>query len=794
MHNKLKELTLEEKASLMSGANFWNTKPIERLNIPGIMLTDGPHGVRKQGGKADHLGLHKSLEATCYPTASTLANSWDETLLNKVGEMLGAEAAHHGVSVLLGPGINIKRNPLCGRNFEYFSEDPYLTGKLASSMIHGIQSNGISACVKHFAVNSQEHIRMSVDEIVDKRALHELYLEAFRMSIKDGGVKSLMTSYNRINGTFANEHDYLLNDVLRGQWGFEGLVVTDWGGNNDRIEALKNRNELEMPSTNGMTDQDIVEAVKSGTLDEKILDQNVENFLKFVDDVKNPQSKLYDVKLFHETAIDAAKQSIVLLKNEDDILPLNEDVSIALIGDFAKTPRYQGAGSSLVNPTKIVSLLDAFEAQNYDYSYAQGYHRFGKYRNNLFNEAMNVARSKDVIVLSLGLDESREAEVVDRSDMKLSSVQLDLAFELAQLNKPIIVLISGGAPIEMPFADDVDAIVHGYLGGQGSGEAMRQVLFGQYNPSGRLAESYAYTYEDVVSSKFYPGKIVNSQHRESIFIGYRQFDYLNQDVRYEFGYGLSYTSFEMSDLSVTNNAVSITVKNTGNRDGETVVQVYVSKEDSNIIRPPQQLKAFAKVSLAPDESKTITMTMNDHAFKHYDVESDAWETEAGQYTINVGFSSRDIHLKAVVECEGKTYERKHVQGYTKDQLMNVSQKDFEKLLNKNIDRDKYDTTKKLDYNSIILETKYHSKFGKFINGVIDITHSTLLKMGKPIAANNVIFAQNIPFRGMARMSNGMLDMDMTDGIIMMFDKQFGRGLKHTLSSFRKKRKNDKARH
>lgn len=791
MHKKVKDLTLEEKASLMSGENFWNTKPIERLDIPGIMLTDGPHGVRKQGGKADHLGLNKSLEATCYPTASTLANSWDEDLLYEVGELLGAEAAHHDISVLLGPGINVKRNPLCGRNFEYFSEDPYLTGKLASSMIVGMQENNISACVKHFAVNSQEHVRMSIDEIVDKRALHELYLEAFRMTIKDAGVKALMTSYNRVNGIYANEHPYLLKDVLKGKWNFDGLVVTDWGGNNDRVEALRMGNQLEMPSASGMTDEDIVKAVKDGSLDEKILDENVESYLRFVDSVKDPKAKIFDLDLFHNKAIEAAKRSIVLLKNEAHVLPLDKDASIALIGDFAETPRYQGAGSSLVNPTKLISLRDSLEG--YDYAFAKGYHRFGKYRNRLFNEAMKIAREKDIIILSLGLDESREAEVVDRSDMKLSSVQLDLVFELAQLNKPLIVLLSGGAPIEIPFADDVDAIVHGYLGGQGSGEAMRQVLFGEYNPSGRLAETYPLDYSDVISSQYYPGNIINSQHRESIFIGYRQYDYLKQDVRYEFGYGLSYTDFSLSDLQVNGDEVSVNVKNTGNCSGETVVQVYVGHKDSNILRAPQELKGFKKLALDVSEEQRITIKLHEHAFKHFDVNSNQWETEAGDVEIKVGFSSRDIKLKETVSVQGIVYDKNIPDGYQSDKLKEVTQTQFEALIEQKIAPDVYDKSKALDYNSIILETKYHSGFGKFINGIIDVTHHTLLKMSKPIAANNVIFAQNLPFRGMARMSNGLVDMDMLDGIIMMFDKQFAKGLNHTLRSFRKKRKNDKKR-
>ncbi len=792
MEKLLKKMTLEQKASLMSGENFWNTVSIEELGIDSIMLTDGPHGVRKQGGKADHLGLNKSLEATCYPPAATLANSWDKELLFEVGKLLGEEAAHHDVSVLLGPGINIKRNPLCGRNFEYFSEDPYLTGALASSMITGIQDVGISACVKHFAVNSQEHIRMSVDEIVDIRALNETYLEAFRLSIKEGKAKSLMTSYNRVNGIFANEHPYLLKDVLRDKWNFDGLVVTDWGGNNDRVEALKVYNQLEMPSTNGMTDEDIVNAVKSDDLAESVLDENVLSLLKFIDDVKKPKHNIYDKKVFDDKAIESAKESIVLLKNKDNILPLAKNTSFALIGDFAENPRYQGAGSSLINPYKITSLLDVLDG--YDYSFAKGYHRFGKRRNRLEAEAVKVARSKDVIVLSLGLDESREAEVVDRSDMRLSQIQYDLVERLLDLEKPIIVLLSGGAPFEMPFHDKVDGIIHGYLGGQASGEAMRQVLFGEYNPSGRLAETYPLKYSDVVSSSYYPGQEVNSEHRESIFIGYKQYDYLNQDVLYPFGYGLSYSDFKINEFKILSDyQVEVNLSNESDISGKTVIQIYASKEDSTILREKQKLVGFEKVFLEANESKTIKIDLYDHTYKHFDIKADDWLVEAGDYKLSVGFNSRDLKLSEKINLLGSTYNEEIPNAYLSSNLKNISKSDFEDYLGYKISNDKYDKSKALDYNSIILETRYHSLFGKFINWIIDSLHKSLLYFGKPIAANNVIFAQNLPFRGLARMSNGLLDMAMTDALMEMLGGHFFRGLKNLNSSFWRKRKNEKRR-
>lgn len=792
MEKILKKMTLEQKASLMSGENFWNTVSIKELGIDSIMLTDGPHGVRKQGGKADHLGLNKSLEATCYPPASTLANSWDKELLFEVGKLLGEEAAYHDVSVLLGPGINIKRNPLCGRNFEYFSEDPYLSGILASNMIEGIQDVGISACVKHFAVNSQEHIRMSVDEIVDKRALNETYLEAFRLSVLEGKVKALMTSYNRVNGIFANEHPYLLKDVLRDKWKFDGLVVTDWGGNNDRVKALKVHNQLEMPSTNGMTDLDIVNAVKSGDLLESVLDENVLSLLNFIEDVKNPKHNIYDQAIFDQKAIDSAKESIVLLKNKNNILPLKKDTSFALIGDFAEKPRYQGAGSSLINPYKITSLLDVLEG--YDYSYAQGYHRYGKRRNRLEAEAVKIARSKDIIVLSLGLDESREAEVVDRSDMRLSQVQYDLVERLLELKKPIIILLSGGAPFEMPFSDKVDGIIHGYLGGQASGEAMRQVLFGEYNPSGRLAETYPLKYADVLSSDYYPGNQVNSEHRESIFVGYKQYDYLDQEVLYPFGYGLSYSDFEIKDFKlISDYKVEVSVTNISKITGKSVIQVYASKDETNILREKQKLVGFEKVSLKANESKSVIIDLYDHTYKHFDVETDDWQVEAGDYSLSVGFNSRDLKFSEKVSLEGSTYKNEIPKAYLSSELAAISKSDFEDYLGYKISEDKYDKSKPLDYNSIILETRYHSLFGKFINWIIDSLHNSLLYFGKPISANNVIFAQNLPFRGLARMSNGFLDMAMTDALMEMLGGHFFRGLKNLNRSFWRKRKNEKGR-
>ena len=573
------KMTLEEKASLMSGGNFWNTKPIERLGIPSMMLTDGPHGLRKQGGKADHLGLNKSLPATCFPPAATLANSWDIELLHEVGRFIGKEAAAEKVSVLLGPGLNIKRNPLAGRNFEYFSEDPYLSGKLAANMVNGIQSTGISASPKHYAVNSQEHMRMTIDEVVDERALRELYLEAFRYVVEESKPKTIMSSYNKVNGEYANENTHLMNDILYGEWGYEGIVVTDWGGNNDRVKGLIAGNQLEMPSSGGITDQEIVEAVKSGELAEEILDESVARILALVFETRKSleQTEEIDWEEHHQKAIEAARRSLVLLKNEENILPLDKQQKIAVIGDFAKTPRYQGAGSSLINPTKLDNALELLNESHVNIiGFEQGFKRYGKKSAELENKALRLAEKADTVLLFLGLDEGSEAEGIDRKDMKLRENQLSLVNELSVIHDNIVVILSGGAAIEMPFVNEVKGILHGYLGGQGGASAIRDVLLGDCNPSGKLAETYPFAYENVSSAPYFPGLEATAEHRESIYIGYRYFDTVNLPVLFPFGHGLSYTGFEYSNINVTDNHVTFTIKKCGEcsrgRDCSTVYE------------------------------------------------------------------------------------------------------------------------------------------------------------------------------------------------------------------------------
>ncbi|MCR8644274.1 glycoside hydrolase family 3 C-terminal domain-containing protein [Paenibacillus sp. N1-5-1-14] len=759
----IEKMTLEEKASLMSGANFWNTKSIERLNIPGIMLTDGPHGLRKQGGKADHLGLNKSLPATCFPTAATLANSWDKQLIYEVGQTIGKEAASEKVSVLLGPGLNIKRNPLCGRNFEYFSEDPYLTGEMASEMVKGIQSNGIAACPKHFAVNSQEHMRMTIDEVVDERSIRELYLEGFRRVVEQSDPKTIMSSYNRVNGTFANENNYLLQDILYGEWGFNGIVVTDWGGNNDRVAGLKAGNQLEMPSTNGITDQEIVQAVKSGEFAVELLDDAVDRLLELVFATKldDQVAPTVDYDDHHHKAIEAAKRSIVLLKNEDQILPLQRDKKTAIIGDFARNPRYQGAGSSLINPAKLSNSWDELGKSGLSIvGHAQGFKRMGGKSAQLLNEAVSLAKQADTVLLFLGLDEGSEAEGVDRTDLSLRENQLELLHALKQVGSNVVVILSGGGAIEMPFIQDVKVVVHTYLSGQGSAEALTSILLGDYNPSGKLSETFPIHYSDVSSAPYYPGKEATAEHVEGIFIGYRYFDTVNKPVLFPFGYGLSYTTFAYKDLSADQHQVSFTITNTGEVAGEEVAQLYIEKKGSSIFRAKRELKGFDKVYLEPGESKRVTLKLEERDFSYYNPSVRDWVVEPGVYEIQIGSSIQSILLSEQVTLEGDAAQSEHTKenfpNYFNGHVHEVSREEYHRLLGYKPPSPMWDPMKDLGLNDTIAQARYKNWIGKSLYNVVIFFNKFFNAINKPLLANNVYFVLNMPFRQIDRFTGGKI--------------------------------------
>lgn len=783
----------------MSGANFWNTKPIERLGVPPIMLTDGPHGLRKQGGAADHLGLNASIPATCFPTAAALANSWDVELITRVGEALGTEAAAERVSVLLGPGLNIKRNPLAGRSFEYFSEDPIVSGELAAAMIRGIQSRGVAASAKHFAVNSQETHRMSVDEIVDERALHEIYLEGFRIAITGGRAWTVMSSYNKVNGIYANEHPELLTDVLRRRWGFDGLVVSDWGGNNDRVAAIRAGSALEMPSTDGVTDREIVSAVESGALDEADLDARVDEFLQLIErTAPSDDAPPADHRAHHELAVEAAQRSIVLAANPRGALPLAAHSGrIAVIGDFARTPRYQGAGSSLVNPTRVDAPLDALRSSGLDIvGYEPGFHRMDRPSRRLRERALRLAARADRVLLFLGLDESAEAEGVDRAHMRLAANQLELTRELRALGTPLIVVLAGGAPVELPFADDVDAVVIASLGGQGGGRAIADVLTGRANPSGKLAETYPLRYADTPNAASFARSEATSEHRESLYVGYRYYDKVDAPVRYPFGHGLSYTSFAYEQLEVDRDAAVVTVVNTGDRAGAEVAQVYVEAPDAAIgqFRAPRALAGFAAVPLEAREQRRVRIQLAAHAFDVFDTARGDWVEAPGDYHVLVGASSRDIRLRAPLHIDGDPIDLRAPQlpQYERGDVAAVDAAVFAALVGRELPAANWHDGP-LTRDDIIAQTKGRGGFAGVFYGLIVTTSRILMRLGRPHAANNVLFTLDLPFRSVERMSGGAVDAAMLDGLLLMVNGRFMRGVRRTWSAWRAHRATPHAR-
>jgi beta-glucosidase len=764
----IKEMTLDEKASLLSGANFWNSKAIKRLGIPSIILTDGPHGLRRQVGKADHLGLNQSIPATCFPTAAALATSWDKGLLEKVGTAIGAEAAANGVSALLGPGINIVRDPLAGRAFEYFSEDPYITGTLASAMVKGIQSNGIAATPKHFAVNSQEHMRMSIDEVVDERTMRELYLEAFRRVVEEAKPKLLMTSYNKVNGTYANENTHLLQDILKNEWQYSGAIVTDWGGNNDRVAGLSAGSTLEMPSSNGTTDKEIVEAVKNGVLDESIVDEQVGKFLKLVFETTEAikRAPSVDYEAHHSLAVEAAEKSMVLLKNEHNILPIKPNTRVALIGDFADVPRYQGSGSSLVNPTRLVSALEAFREDDTVelVGYQPGFKRTGGKSSTLIRKAAALAERAEVVIVFLGLDEIKEAEGIDRDTMKLPDNQLLLLEKIQAVNDNVVVVISAGSLLEFPFLDDIAALIHGSLTGQGTGTAIANIITGRYNPSGKLAVSYPFTYNDTPTVRYFPGKESSAEHREGLYVGYRYYETAKVAVQYPFGYGLSYTSFAYSDIVASKTEVTFSITNNGDRFGTEIAQVYINPPTSIIFRPAKELKGYARVTLKPGETRQVTVLFDDHTFAHYNQAAGGWLVAPGQYTVEVGASVRDVRLQSTVLLEGEqvpsTYDASKLAPYFSGNIKNVSQESFEALLGRPLLPTLWDRKAKLRYEDTVAQLQYGNIRGRLFYWLLRLVRRTLILFGKPHIANTVVFIMNLPISKISNFAGGKISKRM----------------------------------
>ena len=805
-HQKLiNQLTLKEKCSLISGKDFWQTVNIDKVGIPSAFLSDGPHGVRRQAAAADHLGLNASIPATCYPTAATMANSWDQELGEGLGKRLGQEAAVQKVNILLGPGTNTKRNPLCGRNFEYFSEDPYLAGKMAASYIRGIQSNGISACVKHFACNNQEENRMTLDSVLDERTFRELYLTAFEIAVKEGKTKSIMSAYNLINGVYANENEHLLVDILRKEWGYKGLVVTDWGGNNDGVLSLKCGNQLEMPGTPDRPEE-VLKAIENGELDEAVLDDALDvlldTILTTMKDGVNKAPEKFDVEEHHAYAKKCAEESAVLLKN-NGILPLNKEETYAFIGDFLFLPRYQGAGSSIVNPTKLDNTKDLLKDCGLNVvGCARGFNRYGKKKKKLLKEAIELAKKADVAVLYLGLDEVTEAEGLDRQNLDLEKNQIELVNEIKALGKKIVVVLSCGSAVEIPFIDDVDALLHCYLNGQAGAEATLNILKGDVNPSGKLSETLPIKYEDVASGDNFPSHTRTIEYREAYGVGYRYFEKANVQVRFPFGFGLSYTTFEYKNLEVNENGVTFEITNTGKVEGKEVAQLYVGLKDSKVIRPLKELKGFVKVSLKAGETKKVEIAFDDKTFRYFNTKTNKWEIEKGTYDIYVGASSEDIRLSGIFEQEGTTtkvpYDIKELPHYASGELRNVPDEEFEKLLGHPIPDGSLPFYKKnrlvVDYNTTMRELRYAKRWiGRLVGKAIPWFVKVLRVFGNRVLANTLIMGVvHQPMRGMSRFSQGGLRMSQLDGLIMIFNGHFFKGLHHFFKEGRKYKKIAKA--
>ena len=792
IHALIRKMTIEEKAAILGGKTVWQTRENERLSIPSIFLSDGPHGLRKQAGAGDHLGLNASLEATCFPTAATIANSWDEKLGEELGEALGEEAASMDVDVLLGPGLNIKRSPLCGRNFEYFSEDPYLSGKMAAAYIRGIQRMGVAACPKHFAVNSQELRRMAMDAVIDERTLREIYLTGFEIAVKEGKSKAIMSSYNRVNGTYANENKHLLTDILRNEWGFDGMVVSDWGGNNDAVKAVEAGANLEMPNCGYGSAREIVKAVKDGTLSESVLDERVCELVKVIMDLKehkntgrNEKHSGFNREEHHRLAKRAAAESMVLLKNEASILPLDRNKKLAIIGDFAFAPRYQGAGSSMVNPTKVEAVAGI--ARDYKLNIlgmTRGYKRDGDVDEAEKKAALDLAEKADVVIFCFGLNEISESEGLDRTHMRIPQNQIELLQDISRVNENVVGILSAGSAMEMPWQSCCKAILNGYLNGQAGASATLDILTGAVNPSGRLAETYPIAYEHTPSFRYYPSSERTSEYRESIFVGYRYYDTSKVRVQYPFGFGLSYTEFTYSGLKVDDSGAELTVSNTGDRDGAEVVQMYVGLPNAIVFRPEKELKGFAKVFLKAGESRKVKIPFDDKTFRYWNVKTESWEVETGTYNVMIGSSVADIRLVGTIERTGSNigmpYNPALLPYYYTGLVQKISDEEYETLLGHKIPSGEW--SGQLGVNDAICQMYYaKSRLARFVYKVLTDKKKKSEQTGKPDL--NVLFIYNMPLRAIAKMTNGMVGMDMVHGMVEIVNGEFFRGLGRVIGGF-----------
>ena len=795
------KMTLEEKAGMCSGLDMWHTKGVERLGIPSGMTTDGPHGLRKQGNGDS---VHKSAASTCFPTASCCASTWNREIVGKMGQAIGEEALKEKVGVVLGPGVNIKRTSTCGRNFEYYSEDPLLAGKLAASFIKGVQSQGVGTSLKHFFANNQETRRMTVSAEADERTLREIYLRPFEYAVKEGKPKTIMCSYNKINGVYACENKKYLNDVLREEWGYDGIVMSDWGATNERPKGVDAGLELEMPGNGGYNDALIVEAVKKGTLSEEVLDRAVDRMLDLVFSTPDyTQDYTYDADEHNALSAEIAKEGAVLLENKNDALPLSGKEKILVVGEMAKKPRYQGAGSSHINPTKLTSFVDVLEQNGVEYDYARGYkiNKSGKIYPGLIDQAVEKAKDKDKVIVFAGLTDSYEAEGFDRKNIDMPIAHLQLIDALANSGAKVIVVLATGSPIAMPFKDKVKAILMMHLGGQNVGTATYDLLYGKQSPSGKLAETYPLALQDIPSYNDLTGDFVKTQYREGIYVGYRYFDTAGKAVAYPFGYGLSYTKFEYSNLKVDNTfdvdgkvLVSFDVTNVGKTDGKEIVQVYVHRRNHNIFTPNKELKAFDKVFVKAGESVRVELSLDKDAFSSFITAKNAFDVVGSDYDIIVASSSVDEKLKQTVTIEGDTYQeyaeqKQELSWYYNPDGNVIPQEQFETLLGRKIDdRVVLPVKGQFTVDNTFEEMQQTSKFAGFFISMTKLS----MRMAMRCPADDpglIMMVETMRYsrvKNVSYTSQGALNPYMAEGLVMMCNGHFFKGLATIIKNIARK--------
>ena len=763
-------MTLEEKIAYCTGKDFWHTKDIKRLDVPSIMVSDGPNGLRCQKDEADMLGVNVSLPATCFPSSVTAAQTWDIELIEKQGKAIGKEAKKENVSVVLGPGCNIKRNPLGGRNFEYYSEDPILAGEIAASWIQGVEKEGVGASLKHFAANSQEYKRLISDSIMDERTLREIYLSAFERAVKKGNPSTVMCSYNKINGVYSSDNKSLLTDILRKEWGWNGCVITDWGALHDRIEAYKAGCDLSMPGGSKYMEDATLKAVKEGRLSEKRIDETVERILSLVEKSGKTEKEEVDWNEHHRVALKIAEKGAVLLKNEDKILPLKEDEDIALFGFMAGKMRYQGTGSSHINPKNLIEPIEFFK----DKPWIAGVDENGNFDECAIKEITEGAKKHRVIIAFVGLPESYESEAFDRDTMKMPSGYLKLLEVLTEANPNTVAVLFSGSVVDMSWENSVKAILYMGLPGEAGGEALYNLIYGKAVPGGKLAETWPLKYSDVPSSDSW-GK-VNAEYREGIYVGYRYYDKAKMKVRYPFGYGLSYTEFEYSNLIVEGRKVSLTVKNVGEYDGDEVVELYIKNPEKNGYRSLRELRGFSRVRLNKGEEKRVSFTLTDRDFSIYD---GGWRVIGGDYTIEIGSSSRDIRLSALIHIEGDEPRRIDESWYC-DPVGKPSKEEFERLIGRSVEEYKPRHKGEYTMDNSCMEMKEHSLIMKIqyrvTENIISKSYGGKKDYSDPGFKMMMVASADCPLRTSIINSGGTLTERMARSFLLMANGKCIKGI------------------